>query len=298
MRTQVLDAGQGIDADTQLGLVLTNGMIAGASPTGIPAPAGSGQVPLARLSDHRKEWEADLARQVGSVNIDAGVSESREHDFVSRGGSLNTLSDFNDRNTTLIAGIGGDDDDAETFFTAARPYAPRRAFSSVLGVKQLLGPLTTVSLSANWGRETGYLDDQYKLVQKTLELAPGSFFPTPFAENFPDTHDFLALLASVNRSFPGARAALEAGLRLYRETYGGSAGTLEAGWLQKLGGRLDLEPSLRLHEQGAGLVPLRPGNARSYYVDRGAAQTLWADELGTLLFVVVWMVMYGLKLMW
>jgi hypothetical protein len=251
VRTQVLDASQGIDADTQLGLVLTNDAIAGASPTGLPAPAGSGQVPLAHLSDHRKEWEADLARQVQSVNIDLGVSESREHDYVSRGWSLNTLSDFNDRNTTLIAGAGGHDDDAETFFTAARPYAPRHAFSAVLGGKQLLDPLTFVTVSATWGRETGYLDDQYKLVQKTLELAPGSFFPTPFAENLPDTHDFVALLASVNRSFPGARAALEASLRWYRDTYGVSAGTLEAGWLQKLGGRLTLEPSLRLHEQGA-----------------------------------------------
>src|SRR5208282_4980499 len=51
VRTQVLDAGEDLGVDTHLGLILTNDAIAGASPTGLPAPAGSGQVPLAQLSD-------------------------------------------------------------------------------------------------------------------------------------------------------------------------------------------------------------------------------------------------------
>ena len=251
VRTQVLDAGQDLGIDTHLGLVLTNDAIAGASPTGLPAPAGSGQVPLAYLSDHRKEWEGDLSRQVGPVNIDAGLSESREHDYVSRGWSLNTLSDFNRQNTTLLAGVGGHDDDVETFYTFARPYVPRHAFSAVLGVKQLLDPLTSVTLNVTWGRETGYLDDQYKLVLKTLELVPGSFFPTAFHENLPGAHDFVAVFASADRAFPGARGALEASYRFYSDSYGVGASTAEVSWQQKLGGRLTLAPNVRLHEQGA-----------------------------------------------
>ena len=261
VRTQVLDAGQDLGVDTHLGLILTNDAIAGASPTGLPAPAGSAQVPLAYLSDHRKEWEGDLARQVGPVNVAAGVSESREHDYVSRGWSLNTLSDFNRQNTTLLAGVGGHDDDVETFYTFARPYVPRRALSAVLGVKQLIDALTFVTLNVTWGRETGYLDDQYKLVEKTLELVPGSFFPTAFHENLPGEHSFVAAFASVNRAFPGARGALGASYRFFSDTYGIEASTAELSWQQKIGDRFTLAPDARINEQGA---------ARFYYYDLDA----------------------------
>jgi hypothetical protein len=261
VRTQVLDAGQDLGIDTHLGLVLTNDAIAGASPTGLPAPAGSGQVPLAQLSDHRKEWEGDLARQMGPLNVAVSASESREHDYVSRGWSLNSLADFNRQNTTLLAGVGGHDDDVESFYSFARPYLPRHAFSAVLGVKQLLDPLTSVTLNVTWGRETGYLDDQYKLVLKTLQLVPGSFFPTAFHENLPGSHGFAAVFASVDRAFPGARAALEASYRFYGDTYGVAASTAEVSWQQKLGGRFTLAPDLRLHEQGA---------ARFYYYNLDA----------------------------
>jgi hypothetical protein len=261
VRTQVLDAGQDLGPDTHLGLILTNDAIAGASPTGLPAPAGSGQVPLAYLSDHRKEWELDLARQVGPVNVAAGASESREHDYVSRGWSLNTLTDLNRQNTTLLAGLGGHDDDVESFYTFSRPYLPRHALSAVLGVKQLLDPLTSVTLNVTWGRETGYLDDQYKLVLKTLELIPGSFFPTAFHENLPGSHDFAAAFASVDRAFTQARGALEASYRLYSDSYGVVASTAEVSWQQKIARRFTLAPDVRLHGQGA---------ARFYHYDLDA----------------------------
>jgi hypothetical protein len=261
VRTQVLDAGQDLGVDTHLGLILTNDAIAGASPTGLPAPAGSGQVPLAYLTDHRKEWEGDLARQVGPVNVAVGATESREHDYVSRGWSLNTLSDFNRQNTTLLAGIGGHDDDVESFYTFARPYLPRHAMSAVLGVKQLIDPLTSVSLNVTWSRETGYLDDQYKLVEKTLELVPGSFFPTAFHEDLPGSHTFIAAFASVDRAFPQVRGAIEASYRLYSDSYGVLASTAEVSWQQKIGRRITLAPDVRLHEQGA---------ARFYHYDLDA----------------------------
>jgi hypothetical protein len=292
VRTQVLDAGQDIGADTHLGLILTNDAIAGASPTGIPAPAGSSQVPLAYLTDHRKEWEADLSRQVGPVNVAAGFSESREHDYVSRGWSLNTLADFNRQNTTLLAGVGGHDDDVETFYTFARPYVPRHALSAVLGVKQLIDPLTSVTLNVTWGRETGYLDDQYKLVEKTLELVPGSFFPTAFHENLPGSHAFVAAFASVDRAFPGARGALEASYRYYGDSYGISANTGELSWEQKIGRRFTLAPDARLHEQGAArfyyydlddtdITPTQdPNPGGNYYSSDYRLSSLWTSTLG------------------
>jgi Protein of unknown function (DUF3570) len=208
-------------------------------------------VPLASLRDHRKDWDVDLSRKFANVDLTAGYSQSREHDYVSRGWSLNTQTDLNQKNTTLLAGVAGHSDDVETFFDPQHAYIGKQSTSAIVGVTQVLDPRTFVSIDFTWNRETGYLDDQYKLVQKTEELVPGSFFELPFAENRPGEHNSGALLASVNRAFPGSGGALEASYRFYGDTYGVTANTVEARWIQKIGDRLTLAPELRLYRQGA-----------------------------------------------
>jgi hypothetical protein len=237
---------------------LVTDAIAGATPTGIPAPLGSSQVPLAHLSDHRKAWEADLARQFSRINVAAGFSESREHDYISRGLSFNTLTDFNEKNTTLLAGIAGHDDDVETFYDPQHLYVKKHAFSAIAGVTQLLDPLTKVTVNLTWARETGYLSDQYKLVERNVELIPGSAFPLVFAENRPGEHNSGVAYAAVNRAVPRLNGALEASYRFYADTFGVVANTAEIRWIEKIGRSMTVAPELRYYEQGA---------ARFYYYD-------------------------------
>jgi Protein of unknown function (DUF3570) len=251
VRTQGFSVGEDVNPSLHLDVTLLNDAIAGASPTGIPAPAGSSSVPLAQLTDHRKAWEAGLSLQLGNVNVAVAASGSREHDYVSRGWSLNTATDLNAKNTTLLAGIAGHADDVETFFDPEHYYAGKQALSAIAGVRQILDPRTVVALNFTWGRETGYLADQYKLVQKTEELVPGSNFPLAFAENRPGERNMGILLASVNRAFPEARGALDLSYRYYADTFGVTANTVELSWIQKVGRTLTLTPDLRLHEQGA-----------------------------------------------
>jgi uncharacterized protein DUF3570 len=251
VQTQGLSASEDLGADMNFGVTLINDAIAGASPNGLPAPAGSGQVPLSHLADHRKSWEADFSRRFKGVNVTVGASESREHDYVSRGWSLSTQTDLNEKNTTLLAGVAGHADDVETFYDFQHAYLGKQAFAAIIGVTQILDPRTFVSVNVTWGRETGYLDDQYKVVGKTEELVPGSFFPLVFAENRPGERDTGTLLASVNRAFPAAHAAAEASYRFYADTYGITAHTVDLKWIQKVGGGVTLSPEVRLYEQGA-----------------------------------------------
>lgn len=251
VQTQGIDASQSIGPDTQLGLTAVTDAIAGATPTGVPAPAGSTQVPLAHLSDHRKAWEADLAHQFSMINVSAGVSESREHDYISKGWSLNTRTDLNEKNTTLVAGVAGHDDNVETFYDPQHLYVRKQAFSSIIGVTQILDPRTTVTLDFTWARDTGYLSDQYKLVQQTVEVLPGVYFPLVFAENRPSEHNSGVVYASLDRAFPEIRGTLEASYRYYRDTWGIGANTLELMWLEKIAKGLTLSPNLRFYEQNA-----------------------------------------------
>ncbi|MSU47863.1 MAG: DUF3570 domain-containing protein [Opitutus sp.] len=230
--------------------------IAGATPTGQPAPAGSDQVPLSILHERRKAWDASLARQFASVNVAVGVANSRESDYVSTGWSLNTLADFNQKNTTLLAGLAGTDDDIRVFFQRNR--AKKRTNDVIVGITQLLDPRTSVTFNLTWGRQRGFLADPYKLVQKSTEIIPGVSLPLTFAENRPDERDKWVAFAGLNRSFPEAHGAIDLSYRLYHDTYDTTAHTVDLAWFQYVGEHVIVRPGLRFYDQSA---------ARFYHYD-------------------------------
>ncbi len=223
--------------------------ITGATPSGQPAPAGSDQVPLSKIHERRKAWNADFSRQFSRVNVAVGFGNSRESDYVSNGWSLNTLTDFNQKNTTLLAGVAGTEDDVKVFFQ--RPLVKKHSNDVILGVTQLLDPRTSVSFNLTWGRTTGFLADPYKLVQKNTEIFPGVSLPLTFGENRPNERNKYIALAALNRSFPEVRGAVDASYRYYRDTFGAAANTIDVAWFQRLGDHVILRPGVRLYEQSA-----------------------------------------------
>ncbi|MEY2879159.1 MAG: hypothetical protein RLZZ15_1539 [Verrucomicrobiota bacterium] len=224
--------------------------IAGATPSGQPAPAGSTQVVNTLLRyERRKSWDANLARQFKGFNLALGGGNSRESDYVSNGWSVNTLTDFNQKNTTLLAGFAGTDDKIKNFFQRTRAH--KHTNDAILGVTQLLDPRTSVTLNLTWGRASGYLSDPYKLVQKNTELFPGVFLPLTFGENRPTYREKWIALTSLNRAFPEVRGAVDATYRLYTDTFGTTAHTLDVAWFQRVGEKFVLRPWLRLYDQSA-----------------------------------------------
>ncbi len=237
----------GTDLHVEVGGVID--AIAGATPSGQPAPAGSDQVVLSELHDRRKAWNANFSYQFPNVNIEAGFARSLEHDYVSNGWSINTLTTFNQKNTTLLVGAAGTDDNVEVFFLPE--WLKKRGNDVIVGVTQLLNPLTSESLDITGTRATGMLNEPYKLVQKDIQILPGLFLPETFSENRPDDRDRVTALLSLDRAFPAAHGSLEASYRYYRDTFGIGANTAEVAWFQKLGGKFILRPGIRLYEQDA-----------------------------------------------
>lgn len=223
--------------------------ITGATPNGQPAPTGSDQVPLSQLHERRKAWSGSLAHQFSAVNVSVGAANSRESDYVSTGWSVNTLFDLNQKNTTLLAGLAGTDDDIKVFYQT--PRAKKRTHDAILGVTQLLDPQTSVTLNLTWGRQRGYLADPYKLVQKNIEIIPGVSLPLTFAENRPDERDKWVVFTGLNRAFPEAHAAVDLSYRYYHDTYETNAHTIDAAWFQNIGERVILRPGVRFYDQSA-----------------------------------------------
>ena len=249
VRSQGAQAEQDLGTDMRVKIGGVIDSIAGATPTGEPAPAGSDQVILSHLSDLRRAWNAEVSKQLPRVNVALGFSRSVEHDYASNGWSINTLTDFNQKNTTVLLGVAGTDDNVEVFF---KPAWLRKVSNDVIaGVTQLIDPRTSVTADLTWGRETGFLNDQYKLVEKDIQILPGIFLPETFAENRPNERTKVVAFLSVNRAFPGAKGALEASYRFYHDTYGISAHTLDLAWFQQLSDRVVLRLSVRPYQQDA-----------------------------------------------
>lgn len=240
---------QDLGRDIRLKVQGVTDAIVGATPNGQPAPAGSDQVVLTHMNERRHEWSLDLSRQIARWNLAGSYANSRESDYRSQGWSLNMRGDFNEKNTTLLLGLGGTSDDVKVFFQT--PWARKRSLDFAAGVTQLLDANTSVALNLSFSRASGYLADQYKLVQKSIEVGPGIFLPFTFGENRPDERTKWIALASVNRALPAVDAAIEAGYRFYHDTFGTDSHTVEFSWLQKLGAHVVLIPHVRLYTQTA-----------------------------------------------
>lgn len=251
VRTQGAYAEQTLGFDSRIKVDGVLDAVAGATPTGEPAPAGSDRVPLSRLVERRKAWNAELSHQFSRINVALGAGNSRESDYVSNGWSINTVTGFNQQNTELLAGVAGTRDRIDVFYASNAPAARKRTSDVIVGIRQLLDPRTSVGLSVSWGGQRGYLSDPYKLVQKSFEVFPGVFLPRTFPENRPAGRDKWIVLATLNRAFPAARGAVDASYRYYRDTFGTDAHTLDVAWFQRLGDRVILRPAFRLYDQTA-----------------------------------------------
>ncbi len=266
---------QDLGSDIRLKLQGVLDTITGATPTGQPPPKAGDPVPLSHLEDRRKAWSADFARQFPRINVALGFANSRESDYVSNGLSLNTLTDFNQKNTTLLLGAAATDDDIRVLYQ--RDWVKKRTADFVAGVTQLLDPRTSVTFNVTYGHSTGYHADPYRVVQQTVEIVPGVFLPLTFGENRPATRDRWIAYTALNRSFAELHGALEASYRLFHDSFGTTSHTIELAWYQKLSEHFTLRPGFRFYDQtaadfyriditGSGYAPTgRPNPAGPFY---------------------------------
>jgi hypothetical protein len=239
-----------LGTDTHLKIMGLVDSIAGATPTGEKAQTPGAPVPLAHMEDLRHAWTVDLSRQFPRVSVAAGYAVSRESDYLSNGWSLNTITDFNQKNTNLLAGYGHTSDtimEPKLGWTTDR-YKTGNDY--IIGLTQLLDPNTSFTVNLSHGTAEGYMSDPYKIVSThLLDVDPGTYYTPP--ENRPREKKKTVLFLGLNRNFERAHGALDLSYRYYQDTFGLSSNTVALGWIQDLGSHVTLESLIRYNVQGA-----------------------------------------------
>lgn len=235
-------------------------VISGATPTGAPPLPGSDQVATAPMDDKRYAGFLEPVFKFANHTLSPQVAYSEESDYRSIGVALNDALDFNDKNTTVTVGISHSFDhvlpnEGELYYATDLPLTHdlRKDDSAVLlGVVQLLGPTTLLTVDGTLGYADGYLSDPYKRVLfDNFPFTPGQPAYTVFPEHRPGHKFRQSAFVSLQQYVDAAQGAVEASYRLYHDDYEITAHTVSVQWNQKLGKHIILSPLFRFYTQTA-----------------------------------------------
>ncbi|MDA1118675.1 MAG: DUF3570 domain-containing protein [Proteobacteria bacterium] len=194
---------------------------------------------------------------------------SKEYDYTSIGAGATVSQDFNNRNTTLTAGLSYDADQVEPVGGVPLGFATQPAFPGVkttagtsenktvfdvlLGVTQVVNRTTLMQFNYTHGPDSGYLTDPYKLVS-VVDAVSGIPLQTIY-EKRPEDRARNALYWRTLKAFD--RDVLNVSYRYYWDDWGVKGHTVDLRYRRDLGGSY-LEPHLRFSQQASAADFYRP----------------------------------------
>ncbi len=268
--------------DNTLNLGLTLDTLTGASANGATAtnqpqtftrPSGNGsytvQAGETPLDDTFKDtrvalsssWEKQFNRLTRTT---IGAAFSKEYDYTSF--SVNGLlsRDFNQKNTTLQAGISFAKDQIDPVGGAPIPFASMAApgqpqpkqtgardkdtLDVLLGITQVLGHDTIGQLNYSLSRSSGYQTDPYKLLS-VIDPVTGATQDYVY-ESRPEDRLKHSLYAGIKHHL-ASHDIIEASYRFYTDDWGIDSHTIDAKYRFDLGNERYLQPHLRFYDQTA-----------------------------------------------
>jgi len=231
-----------------------NDAISGSSPTG--ALPGGIQPFYSSVEDVRTGILGALSRQFGDHKVELEVSRSEEDDYLSRGLALSDTIEFNQKNTTLSYGFNFLND-----IVTVPGLGERRKYGYdwFTGLSQIVDKNTVVSANLTLGYNEGYLNDPYKVVQRTDTVTVpdggGGFIDIPvdnlYRENRPDSRFREVLQIEARRYIEQADGVIDGVLRLSHDDYGVFSQTVQVEWRQAVGDKFQVVPFVRFYHQNA-----------------------------------------------
>ena len=285
-------AGRAIGDDDRIDLRIVVDALTGATPNGgyaingvaqtFTTPSGdssytvnAGDAPLdATFKDTRIALGADYTQSLDRMSkIVWGANLSGEHDYFSLGVSGSYSKDFNNRNTTLTAGLAFNNDTVSPHGDVPVEFAPMVDVNStknrngadetktitdfMIGVTQVINRKTLVQLNLTLGSVSGYQNDPYKIVTVVDDAASGlpstTFLPAigdlPYVyEKRPDSRQKNTMFFKVVRHLD--EDVINASYRYYSDDWGIKSHTLDLKYRYELASSY-LQPHVRYYSQSA-----------------------------------------------
>lgn len=253
-----------LNEDSSIAIRTGYDAVSGSSPTGavrIQSKSGaSGTAYLAKFDARRTSIGADWDTPLNeALRLTLNADHSTQATYDSTGVGATLAHDLNQRNTTLVAGVGFSRDAVKPeqgLHYGMGSVATRRVWQQdaakeqldvQLGLTQVVARGTLLQLNYVRSRAAGYLTNPYKIVS-VVNAATGSTgdYDSVF-ENRPRIRDTNALYAQVNQSV-GSGVAYFA-YRYFLDDWGIRAHTFDVKYRQPLGQRLFVQPHVRYYRQ-------------------------------------------------
>lgn len=286
-----VNAKRDFDDDRFLSFDLSVDTLTGASPSGALAtggpqtftrPSGNAiyttspaEIPLDdTFKDTRiavgVSWMQPWARL---YTVATGFSASDEYDYLHLGLNGSIARDFNDRNTTLSAGVAYSADHIDP--VGGTPVAlssmgdvgnlgnrggteSKDTLDLLIGFTQVLSRTMLMRVNYSYSNSSGYLTDPYKVLSVVDPLTGSTLARTPSGlgpdgqyrfESRPDSRVKQALFGEIKKDFGGK--VLDVSARLMTDDWGIDSETLESRLRWPVGGNSYLEPHVRYYMQDA-----------------------------------------------
>ena len=249
-----------------------NGAIATTTPQTFTSASGEstytvapGETPLdPEFKDARYalngNWETPLTRLTKAV---VGANISTEEDYQSLGISASLASDFNQRNTTLTAGLAFNSDTIEPYEGVPDPFSvmnigvakstsstseDKTVTDLLLGWTQVVDRTMLMQLNLNIGRDSGYMTDPYKIISvvqpgtETLRLLNPYLY-----EHRPDSRQRQALYWKMIKNLSGN--VLNLSYRYYWDDWEIKSHTVDMHYRFNFTNDRYLQPHVRFYQQ-------------------------------------------------
>lgn len=188
---------------------------------------------LIKIDEHRDAGSLSVTRFLPRGTISVGTNYSHEHDYLSRGFSVQGTVASEDKNTTLNAGIGISNDDINSTNGDAVGKT-KHVTDWILGVTQVLSINDIVQLNLGYSDGNGYFSDPYK-----------------YYDHRPNSKTHNTVLTRWNHYFKQTDGASHLSYRYYSDSYDVKAHTLSAEYVQPLANGWTVTPLARFYTQTA-----------------------------------------------
>lgn len=216
----------GEQTEIEGGLVVDS--VSGASPFYLDALSGASG---SGIEDRRTAGDFKVTRYFERFSAGVGYARSIEDDYRSHSGIAELKWWTEDKNTTLAASYAFDSDGI-TCTNNPLIDESRRTGHYLIGVTQVIDPISIVQSNLAFEHADGFLSDPYKL-----------------SDLRPSTRDSFAWLIRYNRYLDSLNGSLHLDYRLGNDSFGVTSHTFEAALYKPLGEGWMIRPRLRYYSQ-------------------------------------------------